>query len=214
MTALRRTRPALVAGAAALALAACGAQQPQPPVLQARTISNALTSIASSCGEAYRRREFTPGDDLRSLEASASSSARQLVAIASRHPAWIFQGKTLVGSSISHARTCGRVRCRAPPPCCHVTQPLRRPRLRWSRLSSRRQPLSPLAAHSGLGMKGRALLPHGRARVDIVDDADAVASRGLGRVERPISDLEALFVVEQLGRLALTPKDIVTARPP
>jgi len=72
------------------------AQQPQQPVLQARTISNALTSIASSCGEAYRRREFTPGDDLRSLEASASSSARQLVAIASRHPAWIFQGKTLV----------------------------------------------------------------------------------------------------------------------
>ncbi len=72
MTARRSTRPALVA-AAALALSACGAQQPQPSVLQARTISNALTSIASSCGQAYRRREFAPGDDLRSLETSASS---------------------------------------------------------------------------------------------------------------------------------------------
>jgi len=60
---------------------------------QARTISNALTSIASSCSEAYRRRGFTPSDDLWSLEASASSSAPRLVAIASRHLAWSFPGQ-------------------------------------------------------------------------------------------------------------------------
>ena len=47
----------LLAAAAVIGCTACGAQQPQAPVTQARTVSAALSTIASMCGEAYRATE-------------------------------------------------------------------------------------------------------------------------------------------------------------
>jgi hypothetical protein len=84
---------AAVVGAAAVS--GCGPLPPQAPVAQASTISSALTTIIAACGESYRLQAFHPGADLSSLDATAASSAGKLAGISAKHPAWVYQGKTL-----------------------------------------------------------------------------------------------------------------------
>lgn len=92
---LRRRAAAVAVGCASLAVCGCGATPPQAPAGQASIIADALTTIAASCGEAYRLQAFTAHPDLSSLEAMAGTSAGKLARISSRHPEWIYQGNTL-----------------------------------------------------------------------------------------------------------------------
>ncbi|HWD76298.1 MAG TPA: hypothetical protein VG371_14245 [Solirubrobacteraceae bacterium] len=110
---LRRRAVALTVVGAALLVAACGAPPPQPPVGQASIISGALTTIAASCGEAYRLEAFTPHPDLSGLESMAGASAGKLARISSRHPGWIYQGDTLARIdtlSVQYLRGCSLTR--------------------------------------------------------------------------------------------------------
>jgi hypothetical protein len=107
----RRPRAVLVVSVACAALgaSACGSLPPQAPVGQASVISGALTTIAASCGQSYRLREFTPHPDLSGLEATAAQSARKLEAIRARHPKWVYQGETLTqiaGASVQSLEAC------------------------------------------------------------------------------------------------------------
>ncbi len=107
---LRRPGIAVAGACASLLLAACGTPQPQAPVAQAGIVGNALTTIAASCGESYRLREFTPHADLGGLETMATPSARQLAVIAADHPAWMYESTTLArlaGLSSGYLRACG-----------------------------------------------------------------------------------------------------------
>ena len=100
---------ALALSCAGLGVSACGAPPPQAPVAQASIISGALTTIAASCGEAYRLQAFTPHPDLSGLESMAGASAGKLARISSRHPGWIYQGATLAKIdtlSIQYLRGC------------------------------------------------------------------------------------------------------------
>jgi hypothetical protein len=106
---LRRRATALGVACAALVVSACGAPPPQAPVAQASIISGALTTIAASCGEAYRLEAFTPHPDLSGLESMAGAGAGKLAEISSRHPGWIYQGDTLAKIdtlSIQYLRGC------------------------------------------------------------------------------------------------------------
>jgi hypothetical protein len=85
----------VAAAATAATVAACGPLPPQAPVAQASTISSAMTTIVATCGESYRRRTFDHNASLVGLESTAASSAHQLAAIAAKHPAWVYQGKTV-----------------------------------------------------------------------------------------------------------------------
>jgi len=92
-----KRRAAVILALAALAAVAtgCGALPPEAPVPVAGAISRALTTIASSCGEAYRLQAFSPHPDLSGLEATAGASARRLAPIVRRHPRWIYESDTL-----------------------------------------------------------------------------------------------------------------------
>lgn len=110
---LRRRATALGVACAALVAGACGAPPPQAPVAQASIISGALTTIAASCGEAYRLEAFTPHPDLSALESMAGASAGKLAGISSRHPGWIYQGATLASLdtlSVRYLRGCSLTR--------------------------------------------------------------------------------------------------------
>jgi hypothetical protein len=110
---LSRRAPALTLVCAALLITACGAPPPQAPVGQASIISGALTTIAASCGEAYRLEAFTPHPDLSGLESMAGASAANLARISSRHPGWIYQGDTLARIdtlSVQYLRGCSLTR--------------------------------------------------------------------------------------------------------
>lgn len=117
-----RSIAALAAAALlAAAISACGPLPPQAPVAQASKISTALTTIVAACGESYRLQEFTAHPDLSGLDATAASSAGTLAAVAIRHPAWVYQGKTLAQIS---ALSEGQLRSCALPRAARV---LKRP---------------------------------------------------------------------------------------
>jgi hypothetical protein len=93
---LRRRRALIVGAVLAAALpAACGPLPPEAPVAAASSVSTALSSINSACGEAYRLQAFHPRADLSVQEKTASSSAIVLGRLSRRHPAWIYQSKSL-----------------------------------------------------------------------------------------------------------------------
>jgi hypothetical protein len=93
-------------------LAGCGPTPPQAPFDQAKELDRGTSGISTACGEAAQVTEF-PGDherDLQTLEATAASSARRLVSVYHRNPAWIYQGETvraIVSDGLSMLRSCG-----------------------------------------------------------------------------------------------------------
>ncbi|HWE10505.1 MAG TPA: hypothetical protein VG325_14225 [Solirubrobacteraceae bacterium] len=114
---MTQARTAVAVACASLIAAACGAPPPQAPVAQASIISGALTTIAASCGEAYRLEAFTPHPDLTGLESTAGASAGKLARISSRHPGWIYQGDTLAKIdtlSVQSLRACSLTRAARP----------------------------------------------------------------------------------------------------
>ena len=106
---LRSLVPAL---AAALALGACGATQPQAPFPDAKKLDASTGDISSECGMAYQVTAF-PGDhrkDLANLEATAQPSVRSLASVYARNPAWIYQGETVgeeVNDAVTMLQACG-----------------------------------------------------------------------------------------------------------
>ncbi|MFL5862903.1 MAG: hypothetical protein ACJ780_19365 [Solirubrobacteraceae bacterium] len=110
---LSRRRAVVALAATAIAAggtAACGPPPPQAPVAAASSISTALQTIASACGQSYRRHAFDPHGDVSTLEKMASSSAATLGRLSHKHPEWIYQSKTLLqldGMSAEDLRECG-----------------------------------------------------------------------------------------------------------
>ena len=103
----------LIAGPAlAVAIAACGATPPQPPLKQTQKLSVATGSISTACGLAYQVTAF-PGahrKDLETLEAAAASSAKKLASVYARNQAWIYDGETvhdIVRDALSMLSACG-----------------------------------------------------------------------------------------------------------
>ncbi|HWE14709.1 MAG TPA: hypothetical protein VG365_14400 [Solirubrobacteraceae bacterium] len=104
---------AVAASCAPLSVSACGPLPPQAPVGRASIISGALTTIAASCGEAYRLQAFIPHPDLSGPESTAASSSVKLARISFRHPEWVYQGDTLAQIdtlSIRYLRACSLAR--------------------------------------------------------------------------------------------------------
>jgi hypothetical protein len=103
---------ALVAAAAAIALAACGARSPEAPLGQAKKLSVSTSGISTACGLAYQATAF-PGNhrrELATLDVAASSSAVKLASVYRRNPGWLYQGATvseIVSDGIEMLRACG-----------------------------------------------------------------------------------------------------------
>jgi hypothetical protein len=98
--------------ALAIAIAACGATPPQPPLKQTQKLSVATSGISTACGLAFQLTAF-PGahkKDMETLEATAASSAMKLASVFTRNQAWIYQGETvhdIVRDALSMLSTCG-----------------------------------------------------------------------------------------------------------
>jgi hypothetical protein len=98
-------RLALIWGAVvAFAAAGCGPLQPQAPLPEAKTLNDATSAISTACGEAYQLTAFpgAPRSLLETLEATASSSVKQLAGVYHRNPSWVYQGET-IGQIVSDA---------------------------------------------------------------------------------------------------------------
>lgn len=111
-----RAAPALkrlmVAPALALALTACGPTPPQAPPGQAKKLSVATSGISTACGLAYQVTAFPGmhGAALKTIEATATSSAQKLASVYVRNQKWIYQGETvhdIVRDSLSMLSACG-----------------------------------------------------------------------------------------------------------
>jgi hypothetical protein len=105
-------RSALTVIIAALALAGCGAQQPQAPLSAAKKLDEATSGISTACGLPYQVTAFPGGHepDLTVLEATASSAAEKLATVYKRNPGWIYQGEpvhAIVEDSLTMLRQCG-----------------------------------------------------------------------------------------------------------
>jgi hypothetical protein len=96
----------------AVAIAACGATPPQPPLKETQKLSVATGAISTACGLAYQVTAF-PGPhkkDLETLEATASSSAKKLASVYARNQDWIYDSETvhdIVRDALSMLDTCG-----------------------------------------------------------------------------------------------------------
>jgi multidrug efflux pump subunit AcrA (membrane-fusion protein) len=107
-----RHRRALLLVIAALAIAGCGAQQPQAPLPAAKKLDEATSGISTACGLTYQVTAF-PGrhqPDLTVLEATASTAADKLATVYKRNPGWIYQGEpvhAIVEDSLTMLRQCG-----------------------------------------------------------------------------------------------------------
>jgi hypothetical protein len=102
----------MAAPALTLALAACGPTPPQAPLKDAQKLSVATSGISTACGLAYQLTAF-PGDhqaDLKTLEATATSSTKKLASVYARNQKWIYQGETvhdIVRDSLAMLGACG-----------------------------------------------------------------------------------------------------------
>jgi hypothetical protein len=106
---MRRLCGVGLAAAIALGVGGCGAPPPQAPPSQANRLSDALSSIAQDCGEAYQQRAFAATSDLSSLEADAISRGRELAGVFHANRAWVYQGDTvlqIVALSVGYLREC------------------------------------------------------------------------------------------------------------
>jgi hypothetical protein len=117
MTLASAAKRALIAPAAAVALAACGATPPQAPLKQAMKLGVATSGISTACGLAYQATAFPGHDetDLETLEATASASAIKLASVYRENPAWIYQGETVhdvVRDALSMLGSCGLTKAR------------------------------------------------------------------------------------------------------
>ena len=105
-------RRALFPIIAALAIAGCGAQQPQAPLPEAKKLDEATSGISTACGLTYQVTAF-PGrhePDLTVLEATASTAAEKLATVYKRNPGWIYQSEpvhAIVDDSLTMLRQCG-----------------------------------------------------------------------------------------------------------
>ena len=108
----RRQSMALLTTMLALAMSACGAEPPQAPLPEAKKLDSSTSGISTACGETYQVTAF-PGDhrdQLTTLDATATSSARKLASVYRRNPAWIYQGETvaaIVKDAVSTLSDCG-----------------------------------------------------------------------------------------------------------
>jgi hypothetical protein len=88
----------------------CGAQEPQPPAVQANRIASALTGITEACAE--HQQELTLprfGSPSRGPLEAAHMRAVELARVFTENPDWVYQGQTLrevVAGTISYLREC------------------------------------------------------------------------------------------------------------
>jgi hypothetical protein len=101
---MRRAYLWISAVIASLGLAACGPTQPQAPLPEAKKLNDSTSDISTACGEAYQLTAFpgSPSSLLKTLEVTASSSARKVAGVYHRNPAWVYQGQT-IGQIVSDA---------------------------------------------------------------------------------------------------------------
>jgi hypothetical protein len=112
MTVARALRRLIAVPGLVMAIAACGATPPQPPLKQTQKLSVATSGISTACGLAFQVTAF-PGahkKDLETLEATAASSAKKLASVYTLNQAWIYQGESvhdIVRDALSMLSTCG-----------------------------------------------------------------------------------------------------------
>jgi hypothetical protein len=91
-------------------VAGCGAQEPQPPAVQANRIASALTGITEACAEHQQELALPPFGALsRGPQDAAHMRAAELAHVVNENPQWIYQGQTLqevVATTISYLREC------------------------------------------------------------------------------------------------------------
>jgi hypothetical protein len=90
--------------------AGCGAQQPQPPAVQANRVTSALTGITEACAE-HSQEAALPAfrADGAGPRQAARMRAAELARIVSENPRWIYQGHTLgevLAATVSYLSEC------------------------------------------------------------------------------------------------------------
>ena len=95
----------------AVVVCGCGPTPPQAPLLEAKRLDASTSAISTACGERYQLSAFATatGQDVRTLEATATAAAYKLASVYARNPAWIYQGETvseIVQDGTSMLRSC------------------------------------------------------------------------------------------------------------